>query len=295
MALEIGTGELAARSTYLLGLSSEDIAARRTCLGGSDANIIIGADPDRVLALWRFKTGLEEPEDLSDNLAVQMGTWTEGLNLHWYAKMTGRTVGGKGRRVTHPKYGHLRVTLDGETEIEGVPCVIDAKHTSPFNFDMETLIARYQPQLALSMECLGYQKAQLSVFAGNSKWEASRVIERDPFYAAAIIAKLNEFWSHVQSKTPPVEIEPVEPPTPVALMRKVDLSTSNMWVAHEEEYLATEDHAKRHDDAAKTMRSMVDPDVCEARGRSLMAKRDKRGALRFSKIANGYRVNGDRK
>jgi predicted phage-related endonuclease len=286
MALEIGTGELAARSAFLLGLSPEDVQARRTCLGGSDANIIIGADPERVLKLWRFKVGLEEPEDLSDSLPVQMGTWTESLNLYWFQKQTGRSVTGKGRKAQHPKYQHLGVTLDGETVLEdGRACVIDAKHVNPFNFDMEAQLAKYAPQLALQMACTGAQAAMLSVFIGSGKWEASRVVEREPFYEAAVIAALNTFWSHVVNKTPPVEIEPVESPTPVALMRKVDMGGSNSWIAAEEDYLASEAHAKKHDDAAKTMKGMVDADVGEAKGRRLVAKRDKRGAIRFSKVA----------
>jgi predicted phage-related endonuclease len=286
MALEIGSGELAARSTFLLGLSPEDVQARRTCLGGSDAVTIVGADPERVMKLWRFKVGLEEPEDLSDVLAVQMGTWTESFNLMWYAKQTGRSVTGKGRKARHPKYEHLGVTLDGETVLEdGRACVIDAKHVNPFSFDMEAQLAKYAPQLALQMACTGAQAAMLSVFIGSGKWEASRVVDRDPFYEAAVIAALNTFWSHVQTRTPPVEIEPIEAPTPVSLMRRVDLSNSNSWIAAEEDYLASEAHAKKHDDAAKTMKGMLDADVAEAKGRRLVARRDKRGAIRFSKVA----------
>jgi predicted phage-related endonuclease len=287
MALEVGTGELAARSAFLLGLSPEDVQARRTCIGGSDAVTIVGADPERVMKLWRFKVGLEEPEDLSDSLPVQMGTWTEGLNLFWFQKQTGRSVTGKGRKARHPKYEHLGVTLDGETLLEdGRACVIDAKHVNPFNFDMEACLAKYAPQLALQMACTGAQAAMLSVFIGSGKWEASRVVEREPFYEAAVIAALNTFWSHVVTKTPPVEVEPVEAPTPVQLMRRIDLSNSNSWIASEEDYFASEAAAKKHDEACKTLKGMIDADVAEAKGRRLVARRDKRGAIRFSKVAS---------
>jgi predicted phage-related endonuclease len=288
MALEIGTGELAARSTYLLGLSAEDMAARRTCLGGSDVGVILSGDPERIMTLWRVKVGLEDPEDLSDSLPVQMGTWTEGLNLIWLQKQTGRVITGKGRKVVHPKYEHLRVTLDGETVLEdGRACVVEAKHVNPFSFDMEAQLAKYAPQLALQMACTGAKAAMLSVFVGSGRWEASRIVDHDPFYEAAMISALNTFWSHVVTRTPPVECDPVEPPTPVSLMRKVSMGQSNAWIAAEEDYLASHAAAKKHEEAAKQLKGLVEPDVAEATGRRIVARRDKRGAIRFSKINGG--------
>ena len=50
---------------------------RRHFIGGSDARIIMGDDQDRLIRLWREKRGEVEPEDLSDNLIVQLGTATE--------------------------------------------------------------------------------------------------------------------------------------------------------------------------------------------------------------------------
>ena len=57
---------------------------RRTFIGGSDARIIMGEDEAALLRLSREKRGEIEPEDLSDNLVVQLGSVTEDLNRHWY-------------------------------------------------------------------------------------------------------------------------------------------------------------------------------------------------------------------
>jgi hypothetical protein len=38
--------------------------------------------------LWREKRGEIEPEDLSDNLIVQLGVATEPLNRLWYERNT---------------------------------------------------------------------------------------------------------------------------------------------------------------------------------------------------------------
>jgi predicted phage-related endonuclease len=50
---------------------------RRSFIGGSDARIIMGDDEPALIRLWREKRGEIEPEDLSRNLIVQLGTATE--------------------------------------------------------------------------------------------------------------------------------------------------------------------------------------------------------------------------
>jgi hypothetical protein len=41
---------------------------RRRFVGGSDANIILSGDADRIHQLWQEKRGESEPADLSDVL-----------------------------------------------------------------------------------------------------------------------------------------------------------------------------------------------------------------------------------
>jgi len=62
---------------------------RRTFIGGSDARIIMGNDEAVLLRLWREKRGEIEPEDLTDNLMVQLGSITEEFNRRWYQRNTG--------------------------------------------------------------------------------------------------------------------------------------------------------------------------------------------------------------
>ena len=53
---------------------------RRQFIGGSDARIIMSPDEAALIRLWKEKRGEAEPEDLSDNLIVQLGVATEALN-----------------------------------------------------------------------------------------------------------------------------------------------------------------------------------------------------------------------
>jgi predicted phage-related endonuclease len=65
---------------------------RRRFIGGSDARVIMGTDEAALLRLWREKRGEAEPEDLSDNLIVQLGLVTEPLNRHWFERNTGYVI-----------------------------------------------------------------------------------------------------------------------------------------------------------------------------------------------------------
>src|SRR5471032_2555256 len=62
---------------------------RRSFIGGSDARIIMGADEAPLMRLWREKRGEAEPENLSGNLVVQLGSATEDLNRNWYETQHG--------------------------------------------------------------------------------------------------------------------------------------------------------------------------------------------------------------
>src|ERR1700686_5736236 len=86
---------------------------RRSFIGGSDARIIMGDDEAALVRLWREKRGEVEPEDLSGNLIVQLGTVTEDLNRHWYERNTGHAIKDIQRRVKRPAINGRAGKLDG--------------------------------------------------------------------------------------------------------------------------------------------------------------------------------------
>src|SRR5262249_53213124 len=71
---------------------SPNCLSRRSFIGGSDARVIMGSDEAALLRLWREKRSDAEPEDLSDNLIVQLGLVTEPLNRHWFERNTGHVI-----------------------------------------------------------------------------------------------------------------------------------------------------------------------------------------------------------
>src|SRR5947209_158776 len=94
-------------------------ADRRAFIGGSDARIIMGDDEASLVRLWREKRGEVEPEDLTGNLIVQLGTVTERLNRQWYERNTGQAVTEVQNRVFHPVKRWMAGTLDGMVEATG--------------------------------------------------------------------------------------------------------------------------------------------------------------------------------
>ena len=101
-------------------------------MGGSDARIIMGAEEAALIRLWKEKRGEAEPEDLSDNLVVQLGVATEALNRSWYERNTGRVVIDVQRWVQHPVHRYMAGKLDGF--INGLDAVFEATFMLPWLF-----------------------------------------------------------------------------------------------------------------------------------------------------------------
>ena len=149
-------------------------ADRRAFIGGSDARIIMGKDEPALLRLWREKRGEVEPEDLSGNLIVQLGTVTEQLNRHWYERNTGQIVTAVQRRVFHPVKRWMAATLDGI--VEGSGAVFEAKFMLPWSFSEEGAAEKHMAQLQHNMwsRPQGPRYCRSSRGAGNGSKSQSR-------------------------------------------------------------------------------------------------------------------------
>jgi hypothetical protein len=133
---------------------------RRSFIGGSDARIIMGSDEAALLRLWREKRGEAEPEDLSDNLIVQLGLVTEPLNRRWFERNTGHVIAEVQRWVQHPVIRWMAATLDGMVEQTGA--VFEAKFILPWSFSEVNAAEKYMPQLQHNMWVINANAAVLS-------------------------------------------------------------------------------------------------------------------------------------
>src|SRR5262245_26050184 len=122
---------------------------RRSFIGGSDARVIMGEDQAALVRLWQEKRGEVEPEDLSDNLIVQLGVVTEPLNRLWYERNTGQAITDVQRCIRHPVNRWMGATLDGL--VAGSRAVFEAKFMLPWSFSEEAAAAKHMAQLQHNM------------------------------------------------------------------------------------------------------------------------------------------------
>jgi len=263
-----------------LTLSAADVDERRRYIGGSDANVLLSGDAEKIQRLWREKRGEIGPGDLSGSLPVMLGQWTEQFNRQWFERVSGFRVIAAGAILTCPRYPWRRCTLDGQLECSGA--IWEAKHTNAFARSDEVL-ERYMPQLQHNMAVAGRDLAVLSVIFGNHKFEIIEVAS-DWLYQLELLEAEQDFLDCVVTGRAPVPIEPPPPPKPVAV-REICLDGNNAWASAAFDWLQHREAAKAHASATALIKSLVEEDVSRAFGHGIEAKRSKSGAITIREFA----------
>ena len=255
-----------------------NIAGRRTFIGGSDARVIMGDNEAALLRLWREKRGEAEPEDLSGNLIVQLGSVTEELNRRWFERNTGRVVTDIQRRVRHPVLKWMGATLDGM--VEGSGAVFEAKFMLPWNFSEEAAAEKHVAQLQHNMWVTAARTAVLSIITGGGKW-LEITISADPLYQHLLLTAEKKFWRCVENGESP-RLFGVEPPRPrIEAVRVVDMSASNAWAEFASVFRSTRQAFLEHEKSKAELKALMPEDAKEATGHGVRAKRSRSGAISF--------------
>src|SRR5882724_361605 len=251
---------------------------RRQFIGGSDARIIMGGDEASLVRLWREKRGEMPFEDLSDNLAVQLGSVTEDLNRRWFERNSGHVVRDVQRFIKHPVLGWMAATLDGI--VEGTGAVFEAKFALPWSFSEEAAAEKHMAQLQHNMWVANAKSAVLSIITGGGKW-VELTIHADPLYQHLLLTAEKKFWRCVRDGEVP-HLFGVEPPRPrLAVVRIVDMSASNSWAEFASAYRGSRPAYLEHEAAKAELKKLIPEDAKEAIGHGLRAKRSKSGAVSF--------------
>jgi len=251
---------------------------RRHFIGGSDARIIMGDDQDALTRLWYEKRGEAEPEDLSDNLIVQLGTVTEVLNRAWYQRISGQTIKDIQKRVRHPIHKWMAATLDGVVEQTGA--VFEAKFMLPWAFTEEAAADKHMAQLQHNMWVTAARSSVLSIITGGGKWVEIKIYA-DPLYQHLLLTAEKKFWRCVQRGEPPVLFN-IETPRPrLEAVKVVDMSMSDQWAELAASYLRTRMAHGEHETAKSDLKKLMPEDAKEAKGHGIKAKRSKSGAVSF--------------
>ena len=185
----------------------EWIGLRKLGVGGSDVAPLLGLSPWKSeYELWCEKSGLIEPEDISDKPAVLWGTLLESVIRDRFSQL-------------HPEYDVMKPTemyrsserpwaqanLDGElTSEDGSKGVLEIK-TSGFmgahSWD-DGVPVWYMCQVAHYMSVTGYGFAYVAVLIGGQDYREFRV-DRDEGDIAYVNSRVDEFWSRVVSGDEP--------------------------------------------------------------------------------------------
>lgn len=246
-------------------------------IGGSDTIKIMNGE---WLGLWQVKTGRREPDDLSHNIAVQLGIHTESFNIGWFERVYQASVENKQRSFSEeigavPAVG----TIDGMWN----NCIVEAKHTNNFS-TMDTMISLYMPQLQTYMRLSDAEGAYLSVIFGNSKWEAAHIARNDAYFDS-MWAVVSDFWGYVLRDEEPVAVD-----TPSISIEKIPVDnmvirnagTDNAFIDASHTYVENQAAASAFESAKKSLKDMVGPNEREVYCDLLSIKRSKNGALRFT-------------
>lgn len=280
IAIPLMVRRLAWPALSQLGLETTEQLARAMGIGGSDANVILSGDRDKILALWREKRKEVEAPDLSDSLPAALGCWTEPFNRQWYEKISGQKIDFVGISMSCSTYSWRRCTLDGIVKATGA--VWEAKHTNAFAKPDEVL-ERYMPQLQHNMAVAKAESAILSVIFGNHKFEVFEVAS-DWLYQLDLLEAEERFWECVQSGREPVPCPVPSSPKPIGT-REVCLEGNNAWGAAAFDWLENREAAKRHTVACGIIKGLVEDDVTRAFGHGIEAKRSRVGSISIRELA----------
>jgi predicted phage-related endonuclease len=251
---------------------------RRKFVGGSDTRIIMGSDEAALIRLWREKRGDAEPEDLSGNLIVQLGSVTEDLNRAWYERNSGRQVRDVQRHVRHALIPWMGATLDGI--VDGTEAVFESKFMLPWSFSEEGAAEKYMSQLQHNMWVTNLRTSILSIITGGGKW-VEITIPVDPLYLSVLVSAEKKFWRSVQSGETPHLINAEAPRARIEAVRIVDMSTSNSWSEFAGLFQGTRQAFLDHERAKGELKALMPEDAKEAIGHGIRGKRSKSGAVSF--------------
>lgn len=191
-----------------VGMTPEQVEARRQGIGGSDAAAVLGCDPYKTaLDVYRVKVGDVAP--IGANAAMKRGIYLEPIARRLYRELTGRRVRRLAQRV-HPDRPWMIANVDGQIvgDARG-PGILEIKCPGVWSFskiEREGLPLPYLVQANHYMSVFGYGWASFAIFNADL-WRLIHFdIARDDELLAALLVAEEQFWKgHVAARVPPQE------------------------------------------------------------------------------------------
>lgn len=180
-----------------MGLTTEQLQARKRGLGGSDAAAVLGVSPYRTaMDVWLDKRGLVE--SVRETEAMRWGTLLEPVIIREYQERTGREVTTP-EMLQHPEHDWMLGNLDGISHGPGGPVVLEVKcagFRSAHRWGdpgSDFVPEEYLCQVAHYMAVSGLPGADIAVLMNGSELRVYHV-ERDVKLEEQLIRALRTFW-----------------------------------------------------------------------------------------------------
>lgn len=169
---------------------------RRKYIGSSDISAVLGWNPWKTpLKLWAEKTGEIDPDDLSDNQAVEWGTRLEDVVAQKFAEKHEVKLMAYKKRYVHKDYPYMSCELD--RLIVGTDNLVEVKTCNAWAYkDWEKddeIPVHYILQVQYALGLSGRKKGYFAVLCGGQKY-FEKEIEFDQELFDMMIEKARAFW-----------------------------------------------------------------------------------------------------
>lgn len=276
-------------------------------LGSTDMVALSLGEWDRLYdeKIWQITGGKEgkPPQDLSRVFKVQLGKHTESFHRSWRAtewdrqifhppehRETGLGQAFVGDPILDIHKDHVffasidGIVMPGENEREFE--LVELKHTHGNN-SVEQAAIFYMPQIQRQMGVTGIHRTRFSAIIGNDLPDHV-FIDYDEAFDQRLIEMGRAFWQHIEDRERPLPSKPdakikkAAAQIPVNGFKPYDFSGKNEWVTLAHSYAEQKPIADAFKATDKALRKLIPDDASEVSGGPLHAKRDKRGAYRFT-------------
>ena len=191
---------------------------RKLGIGGSDVSSLMGLSKYKgPYALWAEKTGVVEPEDISDKPQVIVGNVLEGIIRKWFRKMHPELVVTASNCMLRSKERPwAQASLDGVCHVRGAKksdpssyAVLEIKTVGEMSVkdwydESGNLVVPiyYLCQVTHYLSVTGWQKAYVAALFGNREFVEIEV-NRDEDDIQVVNKAVDVFWSMVETRQPP--------------------------------------------------------------------------------------------
>ena len=172
----------------------------KTYIGGSDSATLMGGGYKTPLDLFHQKIGKKEPEDLSDNLAVSLGSYLEPFVLNEAVKILGQPIISSGFK-RHVKFPFIGGHVDGLIAWEP-PAIVETKTGLSRNYKLG-LPPYIEWQVRHYMMLFDSPICYVIALLLDQRKFIRFDIERDLEIEGQMIETYCEFWERVQEARPP--------------------------------------------------------------------------------------------